>query len=247
VYGLQSQGLDGRQPPLASVEEMARRYVREIRAFQPEGPYFICGLSFGGVVAYEMVRQLTAQGSEVGLAALLDTYPPESGLPEGLRQDARWRSYGERFRFHAARLLWGPDRLGYIRRKARTLSRRGGSRLWHFAYELSIRIGTPLPRALRRVGEANLAALRLYRPGSWEGRVTLFRAQTPMVGMRYDPVAAWEALAMGGVDSISVPGDHISILEEPNVEVLAERLREAMDSATHELASVRNERKAATG
>src|SRR4030042_1181537 len=43
VFGLQSQGLDGRQPFLTSVEDMASRYLQEIRAAHPQGPYLLGG------------------------------------------------------------------------------------------------------------------------------------------------------------------------------------------------------------
>src|SRR5205807_4621015 len=64
-YGLQSQGLDGKQAPLTRIEEMAAYYIKEIRKVQPEGPYAVGGRSFGGIVAFEMACQLHAQGQEV--------------------------------------------------------------------------------------------------------------------------------------------------------------------------------------
>src|SRR4030095_15337328 len=54
LYGLQSAGLDGKQTPHTTVEAMAAHYVEAICDLQPEGPYFLGGLSFGGIVAYEM-------------------------------------------------------------------------------------------------------------------------------------------------------------------------------------------------
>ena len=75
VYGLQAQGLDGKQSCLTSVEDMASHYLEAIRTIQPEGPYLLGGLSFGGTVAFEMARQLQAKGEEVALLALLDTFP----------------------------------------------------------------------------------------------------------------------------------------------------------------------------
>ncbi len=70
-YGLQAQGLDGRRPPLETVEEMATHYIREIREVQPEGPYYLGGYSFGGRVAFEMARQLLAQGQRTALLAFI--------------------------------------------------------------------------------------------------------------------------------------------------------------------------------
>src|SRR5207344_3097549 len=73
-YGLQSQGLDGKASPLTTVEAMAEKYLREIRQFQPEGPYCLGGYCLGGTIAYEMAQLLRRDGQEVALVALLDTY-----------------------------------------------------------------------------------------------------------------------------------------------------------------------------
>ena len=74
VYGLQSKGLNGTDIPLDKVEDMAAHYISEIQATNPSGPYALGGYSFGGVVAYEMARQLVAQGKTVETVALIDTY-----------------------------------------------------------------------------------------------------------------------------------------------------------------------------
>jgi len=72
-YGLQSQGLDGKLPPLTTVEDMASLYLKEIRKLQPQGPYFLGGHSMGGIIAFEMAQQLQRSGEVVGLLALFDT------------------------------------------------------------------------------------------------------------------------------------------------------------------------------
>jgi thioesterase domain-containing protein/aryl carrier-like protein len=76
VYALQARGLDGRTKPHTTVEEMAAAYIEHIRTVQPEGPYFLAGLSHGGVVALEMAQQLRRQDQEVALLAMFDTYGP---------------------------------------------------------------------------------------------------------------------------------------------------------------------------
>ena len=71
-YGLQSPGLDGAQAPPASVEEMAALYVSAVRSVQPSGPYLLGGWSMGGVVAFEMARQLERSEQRVEVLALID-------------------------------------------------------------------------------------------------------------------------------------------------------------------------------
>ncbi len=72
VIGIQARGLAG-ETPHASVEEMAAEYLKEIKTRQPKGPYYLCGYSFGGLVAFEMARRLRESGEEVGLVGLFDT------------------------------------------------------------------------------------------------------------------------------------------------------------------------------
>jgi FkbH-like protein len=80
VYGLQARGLDGKEDPYTWIEEMAEDYLRHMRSVQPQGPYFLAGLSSGGRVAFEIAQQLRAQGESVGLVAMFDTYAP--GFPK---------------------------------------------------------------------------------------------------------------------------------------------------------------------
>ncbi|MBC7303136.1 MAG: AMP-binding protein, partial [Nocardia sp.] len=73
IYGLQAPDLSGREPCARSIEEFAERYVREIRAVQPNGPYHLLGWSFGGLIVQAMAVRLRAAGEQVGVVALLDT------------------------------------------------------------------------------------------------------------------------------------------------------------------------------
>ncbi|WP_054811157.1 non-ribosomal peptide synthetase [Nocardia arizonensis] len=72
IYGLQAPDLSGREPSARSIEEFADRYVREILAVQPNGPYHLLGWSFGGLIAHAIAARLTEAGHEVGVLALLD-------------------------------------------------------------------------------------------------------------------------------------------------------------------------------
>ncbi|PYO02030.1 MAG: hypothetical protein DMD91_05650 [Candidatus Rokuibacteriota bacterium] len=76
VYGLQYPGLDGQTAPLTRIDEMAAEFIRHMRQVQPGGPYYLCGYSFGGLVAYEIAQQLTAQGQPVAMVAFFDTLAP---------------------------------------------------------------------------------------------------------------------------------------------------------------------------
>ncbi len=71
IYGLQAPDLSG-EPAAAGIDDFARRYVREIRRLQPEGPYHLLGWSFGGLIAHAVATRLQQEGAELGVLALLD-------------------------------------------------------------------------------------------------------------------------------------------------------------------------------
>src|SRR6202035_2874395 len=103
-YGIQAIGLDGKScRENLTVEQMARHYIREIRELQPNGPYYLGGSSFGGLVAYEMDRQLWAAGLEVGIVALFDTHGP--GYPRTLPTTTIFQRKLDQLRFRAS-LHW---------------------------------------------------------------------------------------------------------------------------------------------
>ena len=80
IYGFQAHGVDGTDMPDPTIEEMAARYVRELRAAH-DGPYILGGYSGGGIVTFEMVRQLQAIGAEVEYMVLFDSVPPGCATP----------------------------------------------------------------------------------------------------------------------------------------------------------------------
>lgn len=75
IYALQAVGLDGRMPRHTSIEQMASFYVKEMRSFQEEGPYYLLGYSMGGCIAYEIAQQLNREGQQVAFLGLLDSSP----------------------------------------------------------------------------------------------------------------------------------------------------------------------------
>jgi non-ribosomal peptide synthetase component F/thioesterase domain-containing protein/acyl carrier protein len=219
-YGLQSQGLDGKQPLLTSVEDMAAHYLKEMRELQPSGPYFIGGRSLGGTIAFEMARQLRAEGHEIGLLALLDTYPA---------QPAR---LGQRLVGHATNLrgLSLSGKFGYVAQKARFVPRKIKGRVWRTIYDSLQKFGRTLPRVLHSVTEFNSLAAHRYVPRAYDGQVTLFWACDDLRASN-DLVEGWRALATGGIEVQKIPGNHLDIIKEPHVAELANKLNECLQRA----------------
>ncbi|HRH69953.1 MAG TPA: amino acid adenylation domain-containing protein [Flavobacteriales bacterium] len=76
-YGIVHQGEGGQPLRFTTVETIAAHYIEELQVLLPNGPYNLCGYSFGGLVAFEMARQLLDRGQEVPMVIMLDSYAPE--------------------------------------------------------------------------------------------------------------------------------------------------------------------------
>jgi amino acid adenylation domain-containing protein len=231
VYGLQARGLDGKEIPHIVLEEMAADYIREIKHVQPIGPYHVGGLSSGGVVAFEIARQLIENGDDVGVVAMFDTEAPSflQLVPTDTEIHQRgWSAYLERARYHLGMVFLNKEWKTHVKKKFKTVRRRIRTRLRLANYNLQRKTGNPLPNVLLRVQEASTQALRNYHPGYYPGDVTLFLAIQRSVGEQVPPEIGWKPFAQS-VRVCSVPGDHLGILKEPNVRKLAESLQECLD------------------
>jgi thioesterase domain-containing protein/aryl carrier-like protein len=228
VYGLQARGIDGNEEPLERLEEMAAHYVAEILALHPKGPYHITGFSLGGVIAFEMARQLQQQGHRVGLLALLDTYAPlffQKGDKGGLLSeiasvatDITRVEPGNRWRYAVNKSKVAGHRLkGLFHRPD--------------AEETLPEEESRLREAIRRVEVASRRALETYQPTKYAGRAVVFRARDKEIVPGYDPVLWWSEVVESGVEVRELPGDHHAILQEPGVALLAEQLRACLDTA----------------
>jgi aspartate racemase len=232
VYGLQLVGLDGTEAPLGRVEDMAARYLSEIRAAGLTGPYRLCGYSMGGLVAYEMAQQLRDAGETVDLLALLDTFPRpglrRSTLTEWVTQGGN--DLGDRRPRSVTRFVaWGARNVALNASTA--LKRRSFGVAWRFC-ERSM---TTVPPWLHKPAAANLLASRDYRARPYDGDVMLFKAD-PYRNDRLELRESWRNLIGGRVDVRPVPGLHHEILEAPHVHALARLLSECLEDGTRPIA-----------
>jgi amino acid adenylation domain-containing protein len=246
LYGLQARGLDGRQPPRDSIEDMATHYVQEIRKIQPNGPYYVGGASFGGLVAFEMAQQLVEKREQVALLALLDTVPYPHKPTSRNAYVRTTLDLGKRALRPIKQLLTLPqhERLPYIRSKLSALKGKTqkGDLVMGGENAGPIRSGpnSLLPRAIQEVIVAADRAAQLYTLRPYPDRITLFRAGANRVQEQLGPDLGWGKWAGGGLDIYDVPGTHLTMLEEPNARVLAEKLTICL-AKTHLARSVERE------
>lgn len=236
LYGLHTRFLDD-GTVYERVEDLAAVYVRAIRAVQPEGPYQLVGFSYGGLVAFEVARQLASAGLGVAFLGIVD-----SRLP-GLRMHASWsvpRSIPRRFINLAALLqpLSVPARRSYLRMRLAMAWHNGEAHLvraFHDRFPHGLFGWSPVhpygPDEMEWAA-ADRAASRRYTPGRFPGRITYFWAahsqHPPSV---YDHREGWADLARGGMDIRAVPGNHLTVMAEPLIATTAAAVRAALADA----------------
>lgn len=238
LFAFKSRGLDG-LPEWPTIEEMAASYIADLREHQPHGPYLLGGYCFGGIVAYEMARQLQAQGEEVALLALINGSPPNTGYQRATnRRSPLWLAkFAGNFAYWLGcftfRWTWH-ERSEFVRWKLRVMRRKpaAGSQkhaevaLGDIDQLVDLAAYSDERRALWR---AHVQALIKYHPGNYNGRVTLIRTRGHPLLCSFDWQYGWGELAEGGVDVNIVRGGHGNVLAEPYVGSVAEALRPRLD------------------
>ena len=224
IYGFQAHGVDGSDMPDPSVEEMAARYVAELRARHP-GPYLLGGYSGGGIVTFEMVRQLHALGEEVRYMVLFDSVPPGRAMvPKG-------RQVGNLLA-NIHRHGWGPLR-PYVRARVKGFVKRFvPERQWRADYLASEERDLGL-RDVEGLGFVNLffyfsAAADRYEMSTIDVNAAVLKAEWVWPIQPHDYY--WGKYIKGDLDIAEVPGDHNAMFYPENAPRLAEVLQQILDS-----------------
>jgi amino acid adenylation domain-containing protein len=206
VYGLAIEMIDDSEHWLDRVADLVALYIQEIKTLQPQGPYYLGGLSFGGMVAFEAAQQLQSQGEEVALLALFDTWDPKAYTIHPLPK---------RLLTHLRKFCHSPVK--YL-----------CSKLTNTNKFLKLKQET----RLNHVPQIYLEAQQNYIPQTYSGKVTVFKAMEEYEVMStfgdFEDQFGWGNLVTGGLEIINIPGDHFGILQEPYVETLAKELKRCL-------------------
>ena len=231
VYGFELTSRQNGEPVLTTFEELAAKYVHQMRARQPTGPYFLCGYCWAGQLTFEMACQLRAAGQDVGLLAVIDSRCPG---PRPAPYHRRLGRLAKRTRKLVTQNLRRLAALeldaipGFLRKRAENITVRLFGTV---AYRWSLRLRRPVLPLLRDVSTALAQAARCYRPPLYPGAVTVFRARPPDAPPPPGEALGWGRVARGGIDLHEVPGEHLSIMTAPQVEELARQLRVCLQRA----------------
>jgi FkbH-like protein len=240
VYALQPRLRADSSVVHTSIADMAAHYVAEIRRVHPDGPYLLGGLCAGGILAFEMARQLEQAGQAAHLVAVFDAADVEAQRRPALAAQRTLARFTDAVR--AASPLEVPKVVaskvvGHLSYQVKSRARG--------AYERAAvaTLGACLERDLPAPSWARALPVRVvysqaearYRPaGKVRDEIVLFcatageGAEEPFRALYVDPLLGWQQRTEKGVVSFEVPGGHGSILQEPNVAVLADHLRARM-------------------
>ncbi len=233
VYGMKAIGVDGTEPPLESIVEIARRYKEEILEAVPDGPYLVSGYSVGGMIAYELALQLQAAGKKVSGVLLFDLFAP--GYPK--RQPLYKRIYSHTRKFLG--LSWA-KKWSYIRARLSRIRQRILFKLdrHHELAEVPGMDIVPQER-LKRVWGGLVKALQNYWPSrAFDGRIVLVASSLPLewVGVDLDdPVRGWSQWTTKPVKLYHVPAPHMELFRDEYVDLLLSHVREVLRAAKAEL------------
>jgi phthiocerol/phenolphthiocerol synthesis type-I polyketide synthase D len=208
-----------------TVEGKAACYVELLREIQPHGPYRLGGWSFGGCLAYETAKRLTAAGENVDVVFMIDTILP---LPAPETKDLLLDRF-DRFAEHVE-LTYGVP-LEIPRAELGQLGEHDQIRL------VMSRLAAQVPGMGQGVlhhqytSYVDARVAERYDPGSYAGKVLLLRAQDPhplttTLDPRYlrtDDPLGWDAHC-ADLEIVRVPGDHLSMIDPPHVSVIADAL-----------------------
>jgi len=215
VIGIQARGMDGNDPPHKTVAAMTDEYLSAVKYRQPQGPYFLCGYSFGGLVAFELARRLRENGDAVAFVGLFATLPPGHHV----FRFWTWASYLYR------RLAAG---LSGLKRRAWRTTPAAKSRSDLSSPKI---LAAGAPADLRAVALSALSASAAYRPGTYSGELTVFDPDDRDLGL---PSSAdlWARHAHT-LRSYILQGRHDDMLMGTNAKAAADLLTRCLEAALH--------------
>ncbi|WDD36886.1 amino acid adenylation domain-containing protein (plasmid) [Nostoc sp. UHCC 0926] len=216
-YGLQSFGLNSENQPHTSVEQMATHYIQELQTVQPHGPYFLSGWSFGGLVAFEMAQQLSHQGEQIALLALIDTNPPCLSY-KGLIDNAFLlvELFKDRLDLclEELRQLEPEEQIIYVKQQAKQKN----VVIEGFDFDLA-------PHLLK-ISQINGQAVQNYKGQYYSGSIVLFKASETNTDFEYH----WKEL-VEHIETVVVPGNHLNMVSPPHVQTLVQKLEKFLEQA----------------
>jgi amino acid adenylation domain-containing protein len=255
VYGIRPYSQESFPILHTRITDMVDYYIQEIRKVQPQGPYLLGGLCSGGVLAFEIACQLQAQGEQVPFLAIIDAIDVKelnsgnyvlqnrmSSLSQTLSQKSKIN--GKRQINYILKTLTNKlkNLLIYeISTKIQKITQKFKFMLLRYCLDQHL----SLPQFCQNISVRSVyeIARKEYTPSIFQGKLTLWRAtekigidnplidDTPAVDVTKDPLFGWGKRSTKGVEAFDIPGGHSSMLQEPNVQIMAEKMQVCINFA----------------
>jgi len=228
VFGLQSRGLNGVTEPHDSIDQMAADYIAEIVKSNPDGPYALGGFSYGGIVAYEMARQLMAQGKKVTIMAQFDTYVYPSYYYTNPLKKKVLMSLFQMGKVVFLSFNMFASKKHFVRRKELLKIQIKGIFLkWKYGKEKQYEMQFNVPYKMQ---ENHEKATEAYTITPQDIVIDLFRAEEEINFVHDHDLLGWRKMGGRGIRKHMVPGNHVDMFEKPHVDTLAEKLQYVLDN-----------------
>jgi thioesterase domain-containing protein/acyl carrier protein len=211
-----------------ALEKLARYMVSALCAKQPQGPYYVCGYCREGIFAYEVARQLTLYGHEVGLLALIDARNPSPQLRVRMMNGVRRNAIRLAFQVDQLyRLIRAGGMPQYVRAQR--------ARLRRFLLRMSSSVAPGFQLRARQSGRLNsdeylYVEANVFKPKPLACPTAIFRSAEWPIMSGGDPYIGWREFLTGRIETHEIPGDHEVIFREPNVQVFAEKLKACLEN-----------------
>nr|WP_294945504.1 amino acid adenylation domain-containing protein [uncultured Mucilaginibacter sp.] len=230
VYGLQAKGINGIDEPLDVMEEIAANYVQEIINHNPVGPYAVAGYSLGGLIAYEMAKQMLAMGKDVKMLAMFDTYANQTKIhtPPLKRFLSNAWFFVKQVVYTLILFIEGPKRA--VEYKSREIGRRI-AKAYKKAFPHMVKNKVGFAAYTDDVREKSETAQRNYKLTPVDIKIDLFRAKKKTFYMDDFKNLGWIPYALKGVNVHDMPGEHNTMFAPPNDKQFAKVLQECLDKA----------------
>jgi len=211
--------------PHCDIKRLAAVCHQVIKNNQEHGPYYLCGYSFGGVVAYELAAMLASRGDDIGLLALVDSVNPALQSSFSMFEAVRFRAtyVADRLGKYARNLFRGRidillmDVLTFVRPKLDQISRlrvQSAARMLH----------KPAAEALQFSEYVRVGACRGYYPTPYAKRLVLIRSADREPEYATESTLGWHRCATGVIDVHVVAGGHRNMMARPQVDYVAEKV-----------------------
>lgn len=229
VFGLQAKGLNGVDEPLNRIEDIAAHYISSIRAQNPNGPFALAGFSFGGIIAFEMARQMEALNLEVRMLAMFDTYAYRTPYYDP------WVVNKVKRGLYMARRLWysATFQEGFgttVKNRTKAVSRMFTRAMWRLKHGKEQQQEGFFGYS-NKIDEMNDVAQRHYKIEPYNIAVELFRAEVKSFYLDDFEFMGWKPYALKGVNIHKIPGEHNTIFKAPNDKEFARILQECLNAA----------------